>query len=66
MEIMFEDLTIEAQKRLLKEAGVSAPEDMDWDTIPVAVVEFREEDHLSDEDDFADDIYDYDEDETLF
>ena len=66
MEIMFDDLTIEAQKRLLKEAGVSAPKDMDWDTIPVAVVEFREDDHHSDEDDFINDIYDYDEDEPLF
>lgn len=45
MEIMFEDLTPEAQKRLLDAAGVSRPEDMDWDELPVAVVEFSESDY---------------------
>ncbi|MHC4396785.1 MAG: hypothetical protein ACYS1A_14140 [Planctomycetota bacterium] len=59
MEIMFDDLTVEAQKRLLTEAGVSSPEDMHWDTIPVAVVEFREDGHELDEDDFTEDVYDY-------
>ena len=28
MEIMFDDLTYDAQKRLLKKAGVTAPKDM--------------------------------------
>ena len=59
MEIMFNDLTIEAQKRLLDEAGVSRLEEMDWDTIPVAVVEFREDVHDLNEDDLAEDFYDY-------
>ena len=58
MEIMFDDLTEDAQKRLLDEAGVSKPEEMHWDEIPVAVVEFSEDDHELEEDNFSDDIYD--------
>jgi hypothetical protein len=37
MEIMFDDLTSEAQERLLEEAGVSKPKDMHWDEVTVAV-----------------------------
>ena len=59
MEIMFDDLTPQAQERLLEEAGVSKPEDMHWDTSPVAVVDLREDNHELDEDDFTEDIYDY-------
>ena len=67
MEIMFDDLTPEAQERLLYEAGVSKPEDMHWDDVPVAVVEFREDDHEFKEVDFAGDVYDdYDYDEDTF
>ena len=54
MEIMFDNLTEDAQKRLLREAGVSKPEEMYWDEIPVTVVEFID-DHIFDDDD--DDIY---------
>jgi hypothetical protein len=66
MEIMFDDLTPEAQERLLYEAGVSKPEDMHWDDVPVAVVEFSEDNHKLEEDDFTGNVYDdygYDEDE---
>jgi hypothetical protein len=63
MEIMFDDLTPEAQERLLDEASVKSPEDMHWDEVPVAVVEFREHDHELEEDDFDGDICGYDEDE---
>jgi len=59
MEIMFDDLTPEAQERLLREAGVSKPEDMHLDTYPVAVVDLKEDNHELDEDDFTEDIYDY-------
>jgi len=48
MEIMFEDLTPDAQQRLLKAAGVSRPEDMDWDELPVAVVDFVKNDYSLD------------------
>ena len=67
MEIMFDDLTEDAQKRLLDEAGVSKPEDMHWDEIPVAIVELSEAKHELEEDDFSESIYDYgyDEDEML-
>ena len=56
MEIMFDDLTPEAQERLLNEAGVSSPKDMDWDTIPVAVVDLIEQDDECD-DEIIEDIH---------
>jgi hypothetical protein len=56
MEIMFDDLIPEAQERLLNEAGVLSPEDMHWDTIPVAVVELIEQDDECD-DEIVEDIY---------
>ncbi len=49
MEIMFDDLTDDAQRRLLKEANVSSPEEMDWDTIPVAEVKFDQEEREEEE-----------------
>ena len=65
MEIMFDDLTPESQERLLREAGVSKPEEMNWDTSPVAFVDLRETNHeLDDEDDLAEDVYDYDEEDV--
>ena len=50
MEIMFEDLNPEAQERLLEEFGISSPEEMDWDSSPVAFVDVKEIDE-ADEDD---------------
>ncbi|MHC4133334.1 MAG: hypothetical protein ACYSR3_15330 [Planctomycetota bacterium] len=61
MEIMFDDLTEDAQKRLLDKAGVSKPEDMHWDEVPITVVEFHGDDYKIDADDFIEDIYDEDE-----
>ena len=58
MEMMFGDLTPEAQRRLLEEAGVSTPEEMHWDEFPVAVVDLEADDaEVEDEDDMGD-IYD--------
>ena len=57
MEIMFDDLKPEAQERLLIEAGVSRPEEMNWDEVPVTVVEFNEYVPELDDDFFADDTY---------
>lgn len=57
MEIMFDDLTPEAQEKLLDEACVSRPEDMYWDEVPVAVVEFIDDDYI-DDDDIDDDVTD--------
>jgi ABC-type glycerol-3-phosphate transport system substrate-binding protein len=67
MEIMFDDLTPQAQERLLEEAGISDPEDMNWDEIPVAIVELSEVKDEFEENDFSESIYDYgyDEDEML-
>ena len=70
MEIMFDDLTYDAQKRLLREAGVTAPEEMNWDEIPVTVVEFEKDEHDSEEDfigeKFFDDTSGFDGDDSLF
>ena len=70
MEIMFDDLTYDAQKRLLKEAGVTAPKDMNWDEVPVAVVEFEKDENDSEEDfieeEFFDDTSGFDGDGPLF
>jgi len=60
VKIMFEDLTYEAQVRLLNEADVSSPKEMKWHIFPVAVVEFEEKGHTLSEEDFADNIYDDD------
>ncbi len=60
MKIMFEDLTYEAQVRLLSEVGVSSPKEMKWDIFPVAVVEFEKKDRALREENSGDDIYDED------
>jgi hypothetical protein len=61
MKIMFEDLTYEAQTRLLAEAGVESPKDMGWDVTPVAVVDFDDDSYDRRAADLADDLYGYDE-----
>ena len=63
MKIMFDDLTKEAQMRLLGEVGVDDPEEMGWDVKPVAVVIFEEDDHWNYDDDDEDDDEDEDKDE---
>jgi hypothetical protein len=55
MRIMFEDLTFEAQMRLLAEAGVDTPGEMGWHISPLAIVEtekkpFNWEEGFTDED----------------
>lgn len=69
MEIMFDDLTYEAQARLLEAAGVVSPEEMNWDEVPVAIVEFEDEEHDSGPDflveGFFGETYDSDSDEQM-
>ncbi|MGD8500163.1 MAG: hypothetical protein PVJ86_05920 [Phycisphaerales bacterium] len=60
MRITFEDLTYEAQARLLSDAGVSSPAEMRWDIFPVAVVDFDGKGHALGEKNFGDDICDED------
>lgn len=43
IEIYFDDLSETKQKELLKVAGVDSPEDMNWDTFPVACVDLGSE-----------------------
>jgi hypothetical protein len=66
MEIMFDDLTDDAQRRLLKEANVSSPEEMDWDTIPVAEVRFDQGDPEDEEEEYEDNAVLDDEEEFEF
>lgn len=40
MEINFSDLTKRAQARLLREAGVNGPKEMNWDVLPVTEIIF--------------------------
>lgn len=61
MRIMFDDLNEYAQKRLLAEAGITSPEEMDWDVEPIAIVDIEKED-----DDYVDDDMDNDDMENLF
>ena len=42
-EIMFSDLTPEAQKKLLKAFRIKSPEDMNWDVVPIAVIPISDE-----------------------
>lgn len=60
MRIMFDDLTYEAQMRLLAEAGVESPNEMGWHIMPVVVVDFDKEGHTRHEDDIVDDLPDCD------
>ena len=48
-EIYFHDLNPEAQQELLKVAGLTSPSDMNYEVVPIAVVEF--EDNEEDEED---------------
>ena len=43
IEIYFDDLSEEKQKELLEAVQVSSPEDMNWDTFPVACIDLGEE-----------------------
>ncbi len=51
--IMFNELSIEVQERLLNFAGVSHPSDKFWDTLPVAYIyqdkAFMSQDEINDE-----------------
>ena len=41
-EIMFSDLTPEAQKKLLKAFHIRSPETMNWDVVPIAIIPLSE------------------------
>jgi len=42
-EIMFSDLTPEAQKALLKAFHIRSPETMNWDVVPIAIIPISDE-----------------------
>jgi hypothetical protein len=43
VEIYFDDLSEEKQKELLKAVEAENPEDMNWDTFPVACVDLGDD-----------------------
>ena len=42
MELYFQDLTVAAQKELLKTSGITDPTQANWDTFPIANIELEE------------------------
>lgn len=39
IEIMFEDLVGSKKREILKRIGMKKPEDMNWDIVPIAMIE---------------------------
>ena len=69
MEIMFDDLSYEAQQRLLEEAGVATPEEMDWDTEPLVVLNFDKEEEAIENgfiDEEVEEDFDFDDEEDPY
>jgi len=46
LDIMFDDLTEECQKRVLKHFGVSSPEEMNWDVFPFTSIPVDKEEYV--------------------
>ena len=42
MELYFQDLSVAAQKELLKTSGITDPTQANWDTFPIATIELEE------------------------
>lgn len=43
LELYYDDLTPEAQARLLDTVGIKSPTEMNWDVFPITVISFEEE-----------------------
>lgn len=43
VEIMFDDLIESKKKEVLKEFQIGGPEEMNWDIVPIAVIEMEME-----------------------
>ena len=43
VEIMFDDLVEDKKEKILKEFGISDPEEMNWDIAPMAIIEVEME-----------------------
>jgi hypothetical protein len=43
IEIMFDDLAESKKKEILKEFEIGNPEDMNWDIVPIAIIEVEME-----------------------
>ena len=50
MELYFQDLTVAAQKELLKTSGITDPTEENWDVFPIATLDFEERAHLDESD----------------
>jgi predicted RNA-binding Zn-ribbon protein involved in translation (DUF1610 family) len=49
VEIFYDDLTEEGQKKVLDEFGVESPDDMNWDIVPLSVIEYEEKEEAAEE-----------------
>jgi len=43
IEIMFEDLVERKKREILKGIGIEKPEEMNWDIVPMAIIELETE-----------------------
>jgi hypothetical protein len=48
LELFFNDLTPEAQKKYLKVQGVSDPSELNWEVNPIAIIEVEDSDTKED------------------
>ena len=44
-EIFFDDLKPEAQQELLETFGLSSADEMNWETLPIAVIDIEEDEN---------------------
>lgn len=44
IEIMFDDLKEEIQEEILEAYGIESPSEMNWEIVPIAVLETEDED----------------------
>lgn len=43
IEIYFDDLKEDVQKQILEQAGISSPDEMNWDIFPICTFEIMED-----------------------
>ena len=46
-EIFFDDLNEEAQQRLCETMDINTDKEMNWDIVPLAIIDFEEEEKLN-------------------
>jgi len=46
IEIYFDDLTKEAQKKILEQAGITDPAEANWDVVPICEIEISPDNEI--------------------